>query len=142
MSGRGRTAKGKRLEKLAQAWLQASGFAVELCPNQVTWIKDKKTGQTRPISTKRDYFGCWDGVAVDGFERFFFQVTVWEHVAHKRKDIAQCPFTPMPQDRIYGYISGRNRHFRVLRAPDFTWHGECLMGPRQFEEGLRHGTNA
>ncbi|MCI0423965.1 MAG: hypothetical protein L0312_32930 [Acidobacteria bacterium] len=132
-----RQAKGARLEKLAKEWLEALGYSVELCPNTIAWIPDKDkppkmvNGKPRwplrPIAVRRDFWGCWDGVAVNDFERFFFQVGVLEDAAHKRAQVSKCPFSPKPQDRILAYIAGRSRHFRVLRAPDFQWTGECLM---------------
>jgi len=137
-----RAAKGARLEALAKAWLEAEGYAVEMCPNQVIWIPNKKAPPRMihgravyplvPIAVRRDFWGCFDGIAVNDFERFFFQVTVWSEVGHKRFQLAKCPFQPLLQDRILAYSNegSPSRHFKVLNAPDFIWQGKCLLPPK------------
>lgn len=135
-----RAAKGARLEKLAKEWLEAQGSVVELCPNQIIRIPDKRQAAIfvngravyplTPIAVRRDFWGCWDGIGVsqDGV-RFVFQVGVWEDAAHKRIQVGKSPFRPEKQDMILLYVGGRNRHFKVLRTPGWQWEGECLMPP-------------
>ena len=150
MKGSNRAAKGARLEKLAKEWYEALGIQVQLCPNQVVWVADKKRPPTiirgKPlyprmaVSVRKDFFGIWDGIGVETWRgsdapprdsRFFFQVTVWDEVARKRKDIVQSGFPCNNQDTILGYVAGRNRHFKIVRGPEFAgWTGECLMPPR------------
>ena len=130
-------AKGKRIALLAKSALEATGFQVQLCPNQVAWIPNKKAPKRIingkivypliPVSLNSDFFGLWDGIAVSADMRFFFQVTVVDGVPARRLKIQRSGFPCRPYDCILGYIEGRNRHFKVLRAPDFQWTGECLM---------------
>ena len=130
-------AKGKRIALLAKSALEAEGLQVQLCPNQVAWIPNKKAPKRIisgkivypliPVSLNSDFFGVWDGIAVSADRRFFFQVTVLDGAPARRLKIQRSGFPCQPNDRILAYIEGRNRHFKVLRAPEFQWTGECLM---------------
>jgi len=138
-----RQAKGKRLENLAKEWLETKGFLVQLCPNQVVWVPDKKRPPKIirgrpvypriPVAVAKDFFSIWDGCYVDpdgrAQRRGYFQVTVWAKVSEKRKDILASKFPCNAHDMILGYVEGRGRHFRVLRGPWFEKdEGERLEG--------------
>lgn len=126
-------AKGHRLERLARQCLETQGFRVETAPNVVVWIKDPATGRQKPISTRHDFFGLWDLLAVgpsDG--RGFVQVATLDHIAHRRAKILASGFPCTRSDILAGYKGGRDRHFRLFRGPRFErWDGECWRPPKQ-----------
>jgi hypothetical protein len=119
-------AKGKRLQQLVATWLGSKGWWVEPARKAVVWIFDPVTGRRQPRQIKHDLFGAWDGIAIKGPRRQFYQVTTLPNVAAKRSKIAACGFPATLTDRIYGYI-GRPGLFRVLAGPDFEMPGEEIV---------------
>ena len=122
-------AKGARLERLVQAALEAEGAKVERAPKVVRWRPaEEPGGKPQPFSTRHDFFGCWDFMAVmpDG-RRCMVQVTTLENVAHKRVKILRAGFPSTPDDRILAQEKGRR--FRELVGPAFAMPGRTLTLP-------------
>lgn len=119
-------AKGKRLELAIKAHLEAEGWLVETAPKVTVWIWNPKLGAKVPISTRHDFFGVWDGVAVRQDARRFYQVTTVNNVAHKRRKIQLSYFPTRAADRIYAYV-GRPKRWRVFTGPDFAMPGQPFV---------------
>jgi len=119
-------AKGKRLERAICAWLENQGYFVETAPRVVFWLWVAAAGRRLPRSIRRDFFTVWDGMAVKGSERWFYQVTTLGEVSRKRDKIERSGFPATPADAIFGYV-GRPRKWRKLVGPDFAMPGETFL---------------
>lgn len=120
-------AKGKRLELTIRAWLESQGWRVETAPKVTVWIWNPGKNAKVPISVRHDFFGVWDGIAVDeqSARRGFYQVTTVSHIAHKRRKIEDAGFPATLYDTIFAY-AGRPARWRILRGPDFKMPGEAI----------------
>lgn len=118
-------AKGKRLELQIKAHLEAQGWRVETAPKVVMWIWSPQLQAKVPIVRRHDFYNVWDGTAVRGLTRSFYQVTVLGHVSHKREKIRASGFPTTSADRLYAYV-GRPRVWRMLVGPDFAMPGETF----------------
>lgn len=120
-------AKGKRLELQIRAYLESRGWLVETAPKVMVWIWNPVKGARAPISTRHDFFGVWDGMAVNeqSAMRSLYQVTTLAHVARKRNKIHDSGFPVTLFDSIYAYV-GRPGRWRVFRGPDFAMPGEAF----------------
>lgn len=121
-------ARGQRLERNIKTWLESRGWRVELAPKVLRRYFDASAGKWARRSARHDFFEVWDGIAVKGHRRDFFQVTTLDHVAEKRSKIAACGFPARPADRVYGY-AGRPARWRVLSGPRFEMPGEEIRCP-------------
>jgi hypothetical protein len=117
------SAKGARLERLARRLFEQDGYLVETAPKVLHWEvpRNDPGGPLIPRSTRHDFFGIWDLVAITLSGRpAFIQVTTPENKSHRRRKILESEW-PISQehkdDLILGY-AGRGI-FRVWIGPDY-----------------------
>ena len=109
-------AKGKRLEKMAEDILARDGYLVEKANPKLMFI-----GPGKVISRAHDFFGAWDIICVPKKEGLlkFIQVSVWEEMSHKIKQVRDFPQGKYRQEIWLWHSRGRNGHFRILESPNY-----------------------
>ena len=118
-------AKGKKLEKLAKEILEAGGWTVEQANPKLQFI-----GPGKVISKAHDLFGKWDFVCVSDQEvqPLWVQVSVWDMMSVKIKQVAGFPKTAGFREIWLWYSEGKHGHFRILKGnDDYEWKGDCEM---------------
>ena len=116
-------ARGKLLVKRVKEILEADGYLVQTCNPKLMFI-----GHGKIISKGEDFFGRFDMICVaKASSPKFIQVSVWEKLSEKIKQVSGFPHGPYSQEIWLWFFQGKNSHFRVCKSPLFKWEGECRM---------------
>ena len=122
-------ARGSSYEREAREIMESWGYVVEKAIKKAVWIKRK--GRPTPISIAHDFFGAFDLIGKKlGMPTLWVQVSTWDEMSHKRKQVAGFPATAGIDDvALFGRVrGGRSPHFRVLWSKDdFLWTGATAL---------------
>jgi hypothetical protein len=117
--------KGKAYEREAREILESEGWLVEKAIPKTQWV-----GPGRQIAIAHDFFNCWDLIGKrKEHKTLWVQVSTWEMVSVKRKQVASFPWTSAHDEPvIYARVRGRNAHFRLLYGRNgYEWIGDIKM---------------
>jgi hypothetical protein len=113
--------KGKAYEREVKEIMMSEGYIVHQASPRVVWIHGK------PISLSHDLFGAFDLCGKKpGAKTLWVQVSTWEMVSAKRKQVASFPWTTAHDEPvIYARVRGRGCHFRLLYGRNgYEWMGD------------------
>jgi hypothetical protein len=128
-------AKGRRLQAIVKAALEAEGAMTETAKKVLVWrrrgAQEGHSGPgdgARPFSVSHDFWNCFDLICAfpDG-RRCCVQVTTLANVASHRLKILRSGFPATADDAILAHEKGRS--FRELRGPLFQMPGRYLVLP-------------